>query len=431
VAGRGAFGEQAEGGAAMSFLDRVLARPQMSGIEDPKYPLTAETLLDALHLPFMTAASVHVDEKRALHMPAVFRAVNLISSTVGSLPLHPYKPDENGIGQRQLSGNAAMLLDNPHPDLTPFELWELEAAHVATWGNGALQKLRDRTGVVRELWPICPWRIRFGRASDLTKVYVIDGDTDNPLTDREILHIPGFGYDGVAGMSPIGAARQGIGLALAAEEYGAALFGSGSLAGGILTTDQRLKQGEADALKERWKAKIGGLRNAHEVAVLDAGAKFQQLTIPPEDAQFLQSRSFQVEEIARIYGIPPHLLMSTEKATSWGTGIEQMTLAWIKFGLRGTWLTRFEQRVTKLLAPGSVYAKYALEGLLRGDSAQRAAFYQAMWNMGVMSTNEIRALEDMPPVEGGDMRYRPLNFGQLGTADTGTTSAPDQVGAGQ
>jgi HK97 family phage portal protein len=412
----------------VSVLDRVLGRqPSNSALENPTYPLTSQTLLEVLHVGPSTSAGVHVDEKKSLAMPAVWRAVNLISSTGGSLPLYPFKDDVNGIAIRQTTGYAAELLANPHPDLTPFELWELEYAHVATWGNGVLQKLRDRQGVVRELWPVCPWRVRFGRASDLTKVYVIDGDEDNPLTDREILHIPGFGYDGVAGLSPIRhAAKQGVGLALAAEEFGAALFGSGSLAGGILTTEQRLKQEQADALKLRWKQKQSGLRNAHEIAVLDAGAKFQPLTIPPDDAQFLETRSFQVEEIARIYGIPPHLLMSTEKSTSWGTGIEAMTLAWVRFGLRGTWLTRFQQRVTKVLSPGPVYAMYDLREMLRGDSAQWAAYMKSMWETGTYSTNEIRAMEGLPPVDGGDTRWRPANFAPI--TDT-TTNDPSQVGA--
>jgi HK97 family phage portal protein len=410
----------------MGIVDRVLGRqPLASTVENPQYPLTSTALLEVLGVT-PSAAGIRVNESKALTMPAVWRAVNLIASTGGSLPLHAFKDDADGVARRQLSGNAADLLVKPHPDMTPFELWELTYGHVATWGNAALQKLRDQDGVVRELWPIAPWRMTFGRTKDLTKVYVVDGDEDKPLTDREILHIPGFGYDGVCGMSPVMAAKQGIGLALAAEEYGAALFGSGSLAGGILTTDQRLDEKKAEGLKLRWKQRQTGLRNAHEIAVLDSGVKFEQLTIPPEDAQFLQSRAFQVEEIARIYGIPPHLLMSTEKATSWGTGIEQMTLAWVKFGLRGSWLTRFEQRISTILSPGGVYAQYSLEGLLRGDSAQRASFFKSMWETGAYSTNEIRALENLPPVDGGDVRWRPANFAPITDL---TTTGTSQLGA--
>jgi HK97 family phage portal protein len=205
---------------------------------------------------------------------------------------------------------------------------------------------------------------------------------------------------------------------VAAEAYGAKLFGSGSLATGILQTEQRLEPKQADALKSRWKAKAAGIANAHDVVVLDAGAKFQQLSIPPGDAQFIESRKFQIDEVARMFGIPPHMLMQVDRSTSWGTGIEQQLIGFVQFSLQPTYLTRVEQRITKILKPQPVYAKYSLEGLLRGDSAARSAFYTAMWNIGVLSTNDIRRLEDQAPVgPEGDVRYRPLNMGELGRPD--------------
>jgi HK97 family phage portal protein len=408
-------------------MDRVLGRqPAALSLENPAFPLSSGSVLQALNIP-ASASTVAVNEKSALGMPAVWRAVNLIASGAASLPLHAYKQTEDAPGEvvrtRVTSGAAADLLAAPHPDLTPFELWEIVYSHIALWGNAYLQKLRNPAGQIMELWPIHPSRIKPGRATDGTKVYQFKtGDYDEPLTDRQVLHIPGFGFDGVCGLSPIQAHRQGIGLAMAAEEFGAKLFASGSLASGLLQTEQRLTPEQADALKLRWREKNSGLSNAHDVAVLDSGAKFSQLTIPPEDAQFLQSRSFQVEEVARLYGVPPHMLMSTEKATSWGTGIEQMTIGYVVFSLRPSWLTRVEQRVSSVLSPKGVYARYSLEGLLRGDSAARATFYTQMWNVGAFSTNDIRGLEELPPVEGGDVRYRPLNFGLLGE------SAPQEVG---
>ncbi|RKN38459.1 phage portal protein [Micromonospora endolithica] len=387
-----------------------------ASIESPAVPLTSTTLLDWLGGP-KVHAGVAVTEQGSLGMPAVWRAVNLIAGTSASLPLHAYRYDDDVRVKVSSGSQAARLLVAPHPDMTPFELWEQVFAHLLLWGNAYLRILRNRLGQIVELWLIHPGRVRAGRESETgTKVYLIDGDIDAEYTDDKILHIPGFGYDGVCGVSPIRAARQGIGLALAAEEYGARLFGNGSLASGILQTEQRLEPAQADALKARWRAKVGGLDKAHEVAVLDSGIKFQQMSIPPEDAQFIESRKFQIDEVARMFGIPPHMLMQTEKSTSWGTGIEQQVLGFVKFTLR-PWLTRVEQRVTKLLTPQSVYARYSLEGLLRGDSAQRAAFYTQMWNLGAYSTNDIRRLEDMPPVDGGDVRYRPLNMGELGQPD--------------
>jgi HK97 family phage portal protein len=396
-------------------LLRELRSIRNVSVENPAVPLTSSTLLDMLG-GAKVAAGVSVNEASAMGMPAVYRAITLIAGTAASLPLHAYK--RTGDTRTPLSSGVAVeLLDAPHPDLTPFEFWELLYGHAVGWGNAYARKLRNQAGQVRELWPLHPSRVKPGRASDGTKVYVVDGDIDGPLTDREVMHIAGFGYDGVCGMSPIRAHRQGIGLALAAEEYGARLFGSGSLASGILETEQRLTQDQADKLKSRWKARTGGLDKAHEVAVLDWGTKFHQLTIPPEDAQFIESRRFQIQEVARMFGVPPHMLMDTTTSTSWGTGIEQQTIGFVTFTLRPNWLTRFEQRISQVLWPEPVYAKYALEGLLRGDSVQRAAFYQQLWNIGVLSTNDIRALEDLPPVEGGDVRYRPLNMGVLGESD--------------
>lgn len=401
-------------------LLRALRNEWPSPLENPAEPLTSSTILDWIGGP-KVAAGVSVTEKSALGMPAVYRAITLIAGTAASLPLHPYRRSDD-VRLPLNGGQGAELLASPHPDMTPFEFWELKYAFVAGWGNAYSRKLHDRNDVLRELWPLHPSRVQAGRAKDGTKVYVVDGDEGEPLTDREIFHVPGFGYDGITGCSPIRLARQGIGLAMAAEEYGARLFGSGSLASGILQTEQRLEEGQADALKARWKAKMTGLGHAHEVAVLDSGAKFQQLTIPPEDAQFIESRRFQIQEVARMFGVPPHMLMDTTTSTSWGTGIEQQTIGFVVFTLRPNWLTRFEQRVSQILRPGPVYAKYALEGLLRGDSTQRAEFYNKLWQIGVLSTNDIRRLEDLPPVDGGDTRYRPLNMGVLGAPDPAPAS---------
>jgi HK97 family phage portal protein len=212
-------------------------------------------------------------------------------------------------------------------------------------------------------------------------------------------------------------------MALAAEEFGAKFFGSGSMMSGILQTENRLEQPQAERLKRAWQAKVGGIGNAHEAVVLDGGTKFQPMSIPPVDAQFIESRGFQVTEVARMFGIPPHMLMQTDKSTSWGTGIEQQGIGFVTYTMRN-WLTRVEQRVTKLLQPGSVYAKYTVEGLLAGDSTAQAAWFTSMNGIGVLSVNEIRALKELPPVKGGNVRYRPLNMGVLGQEQPPPAPAP-------
>jgi len=390
-------------------------------IESPEVPLTSSTLLDFLGIASSSASGKRVDEVTALGMSAVWRAVQVTCNVPAALPFHAYR--QQGEAAVPATGWGAQLLDDPHPDLTPFELYQTMYVHRRLWGNAYFRKLKNPLGRVQELWPIHPGRMRVGRESENgRKVYSIDGGREVHVGDENILHLPGLGYDGICGVSPIRAARESIGLALAAEEYGAKLFGSGSLASGILQTEQRLTQKQADALKARWKAKNTGLASAHDTIVLDRGAEFKQLTIPPQDAQFLESRRFQITEVCRWFGIPPFLMFETEKSTSWGTGLEQQALGWVKIDLLPE-LTAVEQRFTKhVLKPAAVYAHYGVEGLLRGDSAARAAFYKAMWEIGAFSTNEIRAYEEKPPVEGGDVRYRPLNMGQLGTTDTGTSA---------
>lgn len=425
----------------MSILG-ALVSPRAS-IESPTVPISSASIIDWLGMK-PTAAGVNVTEKTSLAMPAVWNAVNLIAGTCASLPLKPYRKGDR-MRRVLVSGQSADLLEIPHPDLVPYDFWEIVHGHRLLWGNAYILKLRDAFGVIKELWPIHPSRVQVGRVSadgaakfgDNSvigqKVYAIDGGYDmGGLTyvgDKDILHLPAFGYDGICGLSPIRIARQGIGLSLAAEEYGARLFSSGSLASGILQTEQRLKQEQADLLAARWKQKHSGLATAHDVVVLDAGAKFQQLTIPPDDAQFLESRNFQVREIARLFGVPPHMLADVEGSTSWGTGIEEQTLGFVIFTLR-RWLIRTEQAVTRMLRPDTVYARFSLEGLLRGAPKDRADFYTKLWNIGVLSTNDIREFEDMAPVEGGDVRYRPLNMGLLGGGDVNTVDPDNSNPAG-
>lgn len=401
-------------------------RSARMSVENPAVPLTSTSLLDWIG-GAKTSAGVAVSESSSLGLPAVFRAVNVIAGTSASLPLHPYRTVGNA-KIRVTSGRPAQLLDSPHPDMTPFELWEVAYTHLALWGNAYLRIVGSVDMPVKHLWPIHPGRVRVGRESETgRKIYAVDGGKE-VHSDDTILHIPGFGYDGICGVSPIRAARQGLGLALAAEEYGAKLFGSGSLASGILQTEQRLTQPQADALATRWRAKRTGLGSAHDTIILDRGAKFQQLTIPPEDAQFLQTRRFQVSEVARMFGVPPHMLMDTEKSTSWGTGIEQQAIGFVVYTLR-PWLTRVEQRMTQLLRPQAVYARYSVEGLLRGDSKARAEFYDVMTRIGAFSINEVRELEERAPIDGGDAHYRQLNLGEVGAPDPSTATEEEPANA--
>lgn len=391
-----------------------------SSPEDPANQLDAAQLMTLLG-GAQTDAGIDVSERSALAMGAVWRAVSLISGVAAALPLTPYVA-----GTKQPATSA--VLSDPHPDMTPYELWRLTYAHRLLWGNAYVQKLRNGAGQVRELWPITPDRVRVyayqpSEANPSGKVFWVQlGSRDQPgplvpLTSYDIMHLPGLGYDGVVGLSPVQMARQSIALGLAAEKYGARFFGSGNLMGGILQTDARLEPKQAEALKERWKAKMGGIDHSHEVAVLDAGAKFQTLTMPHDDAQFLESRQFQVHEVARWFGVPPFLLMSTEKSTSWGTGLEQQALGWVKFDLHPQWLVPTEQRITKevLLNP-KVEARYKVNELLRGDTAARSAFYRTMRELGAYNADEVRDQEDLQPLpdDKGQDYWQPTNMMTIG-----------------
>lgn len=363
-----------------------------------------------------TDAGKSVSESSSLQVAAVWRAVNLIAGTSSSLPLKTYVD-----GTRERAEPS--VIDNPHPDLTPFELFETLWFNLLLWGNSYQQKIRDPRGKIVELWPLAASQMQVGRVDPSEdfpggKIFkLIDGKGEtHVLSSRDVFHVPGPGYDGICGVSPIRLASQGIGLSLAAEEYGARLFGSGSLMAGILQTEQRLDDDQAARLKQRWRANVSGLRRSHEIVVLGSGAKFQPVSMPNTDAQFLESRKFQVSEIARWFGIPPHLLFDLEKTSSWGNGIEHQSIGFVVYTLR-PWLTRIEQRVTKELAPAGAYAEFTVEGLLRGDSQSRAEFYRTMVEIRAMNPNEVRARENLEPYDGGDVFANP-------NITTGELSAP-------
>ena len=387
------------------------------GLESPSQPLTSAALSEFLG-GVQSDAGVPVSETTALRASPVWRAVSLIAGVSSALPLPVYR---KGTREKQESE----LLDNPHPDLTPVELWRFAYTYRVLWGNSYIQKVRAGSGQVKELWPISSERVQVDRekpddANPSGKWFYVTDDWGvvHRLSPRDILHIPGLGYDGLTGCSPVRLASQGIGLAQAAEKSAARLFGSGNIIGGVLQTEQRLEPDQAANLKERWKAKLSGVSNSHEIAVLDSGASYKPIAMPNSDAQFLESRQFQVVEIARMFGVPPFLLMSTEKSTSWGTGLEQQAQGWVTFDLNPTWLTPTEQRITKELMPPSLYANYQMGGLLRGDSAARATFYRAMRDVGAYSANDVRALEEMPPLpegEGGDVYLQPMYMAPLGS----------------
>lgn len=406
----------------MTVLRRLVAGERRASLESPATPITGGALASLIE---PGGAVMQVTPKGSLAMSAVYRAVSLIAGVASSLPLKVYET-----GTRDVK--PSLLLDDPHPDFTPLELWRLSYVHRCLWGNFYAQKIRDSGGKMKYLFPIDPSRVKVGRvpysaSNPAGKVFSITG-TDRPYTSADIFHLPGWGYDGVTGVSPIRLAAQGIGMGLAAEEYGARLWTSGSMMSGILQTEQRLDQDQATALQRRWQERVGGVGRAHQAAVLDSGAKWQSVSMPNTDAQFIESRNFQIGDIGtRVFGVPSFLMGLTEKSTSWGTGLEQQAIGWVTFDLSPQWLAPTEQRLTKELTGVNRYAKYSVQGLLRGDSTARANFYRVMREVGGFSANDIRDLEDRPPIEGGDTYLQPLNMAPLGSEGTtngGISDAP-------
>lgn len=394
----------------MTILRNIgAAMESRATLESPQRPLTASSLMDILG-GWRSKTGVSVSEKTAHKFIAVYRAISLISGAIGSMGLRAFNDDA------QRTPFRSRLLDEPHPEMTEIEWISVIMWHELSWGNTYLDLGRTSSGLITMFDPLPPGRVTPQRVPrDATnpwgkrfKVRTDKGE-DVYYTPYDILHIPGPGYDGLKGLSPIGAAREGIAVGLAAEEYAARLWGSGSLMSGFLSTDQVIEERDAKRIKKRWQERVSGLDNAHEIAILDSGAKFQQLSFPPEDAQFIESRRFQVEEVGRLFGVPLNMLMEHTKDTSWGTGIEQQTLAFAIYTLL-PWITRVEQRLSRAALPPGVKAEFDMDRLLRADAKSRAETHKTRLESGQETFTEARADERKPPLVGGDRTMIPSNM---------------------
>jgi len=355
-----------------------------------------------------------VNERTSMQVAAVYACVRILAETVASLPLHVYRNSTNG-GREKAEDHPLyyLLHDEPNPDMTSFTFRETLMTHLLLWGNAYAQVVRNGYGQVIGLYPLLPNRMDVSRAPSGRLVYTYnrDGEEARPskktgdveLRQDEVLHIPGLGFDGIIGYSPIAMARNAIGLGMAAERYGANFFGNGGHPSGLLTHDGKIS--DPEKLKADWAAAHGGM-NSGGVAVLEEAMKYQALSVPPEDAQFLETRKFQTAEIARIYRVPPHMIGDLEKATF--SNIEHLSIDFAKFTI-GPWCSRLEQGMRKsLLLPADrrVYGPgFNIDGLLRGDYKSRMEGYSIGRQNGFFSTNDIRSLENMdriPQEDGGD-----------------------------
>ena len=385
-------------------------------------------------ISYGSATGIHVSENTALRSTAVWACVKLLSETLASLPLIVYRR-LTPRGKERAAGHPLykLLHDAPNPEMTSYTFREVMQGHLVTWGN-CFAEIDYGNGIgdgyPQALWPLLPNKMQVGRDKESGKLiysYLLPDGTTAKLAAWQVWHVPGFGFDGIVGYSPIQMAREAIGLSLATEEFGARFFGNGASPGGVLEHPNKLSVEAQERLRKSWNEMHSGLSNQHRIAILEEGMKFSKVGIPPNDAQFLETRKFQINEIARFFNVPPHMIGDLDRATF--SNIEQQSLEFVVYTIR-PWLVRWEQAASlKLLGAAErseYFVEFLVDGLLRGDSASRAAYYREMFYMGAMSPNDIREKENLNPLDQGDEYYIPLNMVPVGAPRNAQPAAADE-----
>lgn len=397
-----------------------------------------------------TTSGKPVNERTAMQTTAVYACVRILAEAVASLPLHVYEYQDDG-GKKLVHDHPLyyLLHDEPNPEMTSFVFRETLMSHLLIWGNAYAQIIRDGAGRVLGLYPLLPDKMEVQRDDKGNIYYVYSRNSDeNPmfkeygnikLKAEDVLHIPGLGFDGLIGYSPIAMAKNAVGMTLACEEYGASFFANGANPGGVLEHPGVLK--DPSKVRESWNSVYRGVSNAHKIAVLEEGMKYQQIGIPPEEAQFLETRKFQINEIARLYRIPPHMVGDLDKSSF--SNIEQQSLEFVKYTL-DPWVIRWEQSLQRsLLLPGEkgkYFIKLNVDGLLRGDYQSRMNGYAVGRQNGWFSANDIREMENMNPIsdeEGGNLYLingamtKLADAGAFAKTDTGQQNASAQENSGK
>lgn len=361
-----------------------------------------------------TIAGQNVTERTAMQNTAVYACVRILAESLAALPLHLYQLT-NDDGKRRVNDHplSFLLHDAPNPEMTSFIFRETMMNHLLLWGNAYAQIIRNGQGQITGLYPLMPDRMDVNRAHNGELYYTYTRNYDDYqakdeskqviLLSDEVLHIAGLGFDGLIGYSPIAMAKNAIGLSLAAEQYGSTFFKNDATPGGILEHPNVVK--DPERLRKSWQSQFSG-PSGHSIAVLEEGMTFHQLSIPPDQAQFLDTRKFQLDEIARIFRIPPHMIGDLERSTF--SNIEQQSLEFVKYTLN-PWCVRWEQAMNQqLLSPeeqGRYFIKFNVDGLMRGDYESRMNGYAIGRQNGWLSANDIRELEDLnriPAEDGGD-----------------------------
>ena len=355
-----------------------------------------------------------VTERSAMQMTAVYSCVRILAEAIAGLPLHVYRYNSDGGKEKAIDHSLYLILhDEPNPEMSSFVFRETLMTHLLLWGNAYAQIIRNSKGEVMALYPLMPNKMSVDRDENgqlyyqyLRSIDEVGGKSETViLKPTDVLHIPGLGFDGLVGYSPIAMAKNAIGLAIATEEYGAKFFANGAAPSGVLEHPGTIK--DPQRVREAWQSQFGGSQNSGKIAVLEEGMKYTPISISPEQAQFLETRKFQINEIARIFRVPPHMVGDLEKSSF--SNIEQQSLEFVKYTL-DPWVIRWEQSIMRtLLTPEEkklYFVKFNLEGLLRGDYQSRMNGYATARQNGWMSANDIRELENLdriPAEAGGDL----------------------------
>lgn len=375
-----------------------------------------------------------VSDTRALQIAAVYRCIRIIAETCATMPLKAYERLANGDRGPELPPAHWLpsLIKKPNAEMTGEEWRESMFAQMAGWGNGYSQIVPNAAGRATELWPYKVERMQVDRNADrtLSYRYPLAGGVPEDLPAGRTLHLRMFTLDGVMGLSPLGLARETLGLAVGAERFASSFYANGGRPSGVMTSDKLLTDKQREQIERNFGGLAGGGGDGKRFWLLEANLKYESITANPEDLQMLQTRAFSIAEIARFWGVPLFLLGSTEKSTSWGSGLEQMNLAFLTYTLRA-YLERMEAVFDSVIIPEAEQSKIMVEHdvspLLRADSAARASFSSTMVQNGLMTRNEVRRRENLPIVDGGDkltVQVNLTNLDELGAA-VPQAGAPD------
>lgn len=378
---------------------------EQRSIEIPSGNLSNPTEVLTQALSNNAVGGVNVTTATAITLSAVWRAINVISGTLAGLPLKHYDlKDETRVVLRK--SPASRVLKTPNELMTGYLFRESLQAMALGFGNGYGYIKRNAAGIPEEVTPIHPndcLPIKY-----MGKMYYkirINNQYFTVLGD-DMIHIPGLSFNGVMGFSIISVARESLGGALATQKFGNKFYENGANIGGVLETPGQLSEKAYSNLKESWNKQTQGLEKTGSTPILEGGTKFTKIGIEPEAAQFLETRQFQVTEVARWFGVPPHLLFDLDRSTN--NNIEHQGMEFVTYTLL-PWANRWEEELSRKLIPtnqrDTQYIEHEFSGLLRADAKSRSEYYKGMFSVGSISPNQINQLENLPTYEGGDQRY--------------------------